>query len=307
MDSSLFDPTVPVIIQGITGRAGRTHAQLMQRYGTQVVGGVATMAHIEPITGVPVFMSCGEAVARTGARASLIMVPPLHVLAAAEDALSGGIKLIICITEGMPVHDALRMVRRARERKAICIGPSTPGIAVPGRMKVGFLPDAALTPGPLGVISRSGTLSYEIGYRLGQRGVGQSLWIGVGGDAVKGTRFADLVPLYDAHSETKALLMIGEIGGTEEEEFAEALIRHRFSKPVFALLAGTSAPEGITMGHAGALVYGARGTAASKIAALSAAGVRVCATMRELVDAIARALPARITQSQPPHVMPPRQ
>ena len=290
MDSSLFSPTVPVIIQGITGRAGRTHAQLMQAYGTRVVGGVATSASVEPVAGIPVFASCSDAVARTGARASLIMVPPLGVLAAVEDALHGGIEMVVCITEGVPVHDALKIVRLSRAQGAVCIGPSTPGIAVPGRMKIGFLPDAALSPGPLGVMSKSGTLSYEIGYRLGQHGVGQSLWVGVGGDAVKGTRFADLVPLFQSHAETKALLMIGEIGGTEEEELAEALVRHRFSKPVFALLAGTTAPEGITMGHAGALVYGTRGTAASKIAALTQAGVRVHATMRGLVDAVAQAL-----------------
>jgi succinyl-CoA synthetase alpha subunit len=308
VDSSLFSPTVPVLIQGITGRAGRTHAQLMQRYGTRVVAGVATSASAEPIDGVPVFGSCRDAVARTGARASLIMVPPLSVLAAVEDALAGGIELVVCITEGVPVHDSLKLVRLARAQGAVLIGPSTPGIAVPGRMKIGFLPDAALSAGPLGVISKSGTLSYEIGYRLGQRGIGQSLWIGVGGDAVKGTRFADLVPLFQLHTETKALLMVGEIGGSEEEEFAEALTRHRFSKPVFALLAGMTAPEGVTMGHAGALVYGARGTAASKLAALSATGVQVCATMRELVDAVVRELaPASpIAQSQSPAAPPQR-
>jgi succinyl-CoA synthetase alpha subunit len=300
VDSSLFVPTVPVIIQGITGRAGRTHARLMQSYGTRVVGGVATSAGAEPVAGVPVFASCGEAVARTGARASLIMVPPLGVLAAAEDALHGGIEMVVCITEGVPVHDALKIVRLSRAHGAVCIGPSTPGIAVPGRMKIGFLPDAALTPGSLGVMSKSGTLSYEIGYRLGQRGVGQSLWVGTGGDAVKGTRFADLVPLFQSHTETKALLMIGEIGGTEEEELAEALVRHRISKPVFALLAGTTAPEGITMGHAGALVYGTRGTAASKIAALTQAGVQVHATMRGLVDAVAQALASTPAMEQSP-------
>jgi succinyl-CoA synthetase alpha subunit len=289
VDSVLFSPTVPVLIQGISGRAGRTHAQLMQRYGTRVVAGVATSAGAEPIAGVPVFTSCAEAVARTGARASLVMVPPLGVRAAVEEALAAGIALVVCITEGVPVHDALKLVRFARERDAILIGPSTPGIAVPGRMKVGFLPDAALTPGPLGMIAKSGTLSYEIGHRLGQRGVGTSLWIGVGGDAMKGTRFTDVVPLFQSHAETRALVMIGEIGGTEEEEFAEALVRHRFSKPVFALLAGTTAPEGVTMGHAGALVYGTRGTAASKIAALRGAGVQVCATMRELVETVTKA------------------
>ena len=172
------------------------------------------------------------------------------------------------------------------------IGPSTPGIAVPGRMKIGFLPDVTLKPGPLGVMSKSGTLSYEICYRLAQRGVGQSLWIGVGGDAVKGARFAELVPLFQSHAETRALLVIGEIGGTEEEELAEALIREQFSKPVFALLAGTTAPEGVTMGHAGALIHGTRGTAASKIAALTAAGVRVHATMHDIVEDVVQTLRA---------------
>ena len=151
VDSSLFDPAVPVIIQGITGRAGRTHAQLMRAYGTNVVGGVAASASasLDPIVGMPVFASCAEAVAQTGARASLIMVPPLNVLAAAEDARAGGIELVVCVTEGVPAHDALRLVRQVRERNAILIGPSTPGIAVPGRMKIGFLPDVTLKPGPL--------------------------------------------------------------------------------------------------------------------------------------------------------------
>ncbi len=292
VDSSLFDPAVPVIIQGITGRAGRTHAQLMRAYGTNVVGGVAASASasLDPIAGMPVFASCAEAVAQSGARASLIMVPPLNVLAAAEDALAGGIELVVCVTEGVPAHDALRLVRQVRERNAILIGPSTPGIAVPGRMKIGFLPDVTLKPGPLGVMSKSGTLSYEICYRLAQREVGQSLWIGVGGDAVKGARFAELVPLFQSHADTKALLVIGEIGGTEEEELAEALIREQFSKPVFALLAGTTAPEGVTMGHAGALIHGTRGTAASKVAALTAAGVRVHATMRDIVEDVVQML-----------------
>lgn len=306
MDSTLFDPTVPVIIQGITGRAGRTHADLMQRYGTRVVGGVAAStatsasASRAPIAGVPVFDSCAEARAATGARASLIMVPPFNVRSAVEDAIAGGIELLVCVTEGVPAHDALALVRIARDRGAIVIGPSTPGIAVPGQMKIGFLPDAALLPGRLGVMSKSGTLSYEICYRLTRRGIGQSLWIGSGGDAVKGTRFADLVPLFKTHAETAGLLVIGEIGGTEEEELADALMRKRFSKPVFALLAGATAPEGVTMGHAGALIHGNRGTAASKIAALGAAGVRVHTTMRDVVEDVARLLaPARTAQTAP--------
>ena len=302
MDSKLFDPAVPVIVQGITGRAGRTHAQLMQRYGTHVVGGVATYASAsrEPVAGIPVFASCREAVAETGARASLLMVPPLNVLPAVEDALAGGVELLVCITEGVPVHDALKLVPMVRDHGAVLIGPSTPGIAVPGRMKIGFLPDAALMPGPLGVISKSGTLSYEICYRLAQRGVGQSLWIGCGGDAVKGARFADLVPLFQSHADTEALLVIGEIGGTEEEELADALIRERFSKPVFALLAGTTAPEGVTMGHAGALIHSTRGTAASKVAALTAAGVRVHAMMRDIVEDAGRLLAPAAPIAQSP-------
>ena len=292
---------MPVIIQGITGRAGRTHAQLMQRYGTRVVGGVAASATAsrEPIAGIPVFASCADAVAATKARASLLMVPPLNVLArsrtrsrAASSFWSASPKACRCMTRSASCA-------WCASAAPCMVGPSTPGIAVPGRMKIGFLPDAALTPGPLGVMSKSGTLSYEVCYRLAQRGVGQSLWIGSGGDPVKGARFADLVPLFQSHAETQALLVIGEIGGTEEEELAEALIRARFTKPVFALLAGTTAPEGVTMGHAGALIHGTRGTAASKVAALGKAGVRVHATMHDIVEDAARMLApaARVTLS----------
>jgi succinyl-CoA synthetase alpha subunit len=225
------------------------------------------------------------------------MVPPLNVLAAVGDALAGGIELVVCVTEGVPVHDALALVRAARERGAVVIGPSTPGLAVPGQMKIGFLPDAALLPGQLGIISKSGTLSYEVCHRLARRHVGQSLWIGTGGDAVKGTRFAELVPLFQSHQETAGLLVIGEIGGTEEEEFADALTRANFSKPVFALLAGATAPEGVTMGHAGALVYGTLGTAASKISALRAAGVHIHTTMHDLVEEVACTLAPAATMA----------
>ena len=230
------------------------------------------------------------------------MVPPLNVLAAVEDALAGGIELLVCITEGVPVHDALKLVRRVRECGAVLIGPSTPGIAVPGRMKIGFLPDAALTPGPLGVMSKSGTLSYEICYRLASArhrsvAVDRRRRRRREGHAFRRSRAA----VSGRIPKPQALLVIGEIGGTEEEELAEALMRERFSKPVFALLAGATAPEGITMGHAGALIHGTRGTAASKIAALGAAGVRVHATMSDVVADITQALASkpRIAQSQP--------
>ncbi|MBI2508854.1 MAG: hypothetical protein HYV99_02370 [Betaproteobacteria bacterium] len=186
----------------------------------------------------------------------------------------------------MPAHDALKAWRLARDAGAAWIGASTPGMAVAGEVKLGFLPDDALKPGPLGLMSKSGTLSYEAGYRLAQRGVGTSVWIGVGGDPVKGTRYADLVPFYAADPETEALLIIGEIGGTDEEEFAAALAAQRFAKPVFALIAGRTAPEGITMGHAGALVHGSHGTFAAKRAALEAAGVRVFGSLNEMVEGV---------------------
>ena len=291
MDSALFATDVPVIVQGITGRAGRLHALLMRDYGTRIVGGVSNRS-TEPVGDIPVFASCAEAVRATGARASLVMMAPMGVRDAALDAIAAGIGLLVCVAEGVPVHDSLRFVRAAREAGAAVIGPSTPGIAVPGRMKIGFLPDVALAPGPLGVMSKSGTLSYEIGYRLAQLGVGQSLWIGVGGDAVKGTRFADLVPVFEADAATKGMLVIGEIGGTEEEELADALIRQRARKPVFALIAGASAPQGVMMGHAGALVEGGRGTARSKTEALQRAGAHVFTTMRDLVERVPALLAA---------------
>jgi succinyl-CoA synthetase alpha subunit len=218
------------------------------------------------------------------------LVPPLQTLAAATDALSAGMQLLVTVAEGVPVHDALKLRALARSHGADWIGPSTPGLAVPGRIKLGFLPSVALNPGNIGVMSKSGTLSYETCYRLVQRGLGQSLWVGVGGDAVKGTRFADLIPLFAAHAGTRALLLIGEIGGTEEEEFAAALKDSGCTKPVFAVLAGASAREGVTMGHAGALIDGAQGTHASKTAALGAAGVHVHRNINALVDQMVAAL-----------------
>lgn len=292
MLSEVLFPDTPVLIQGITGRTGRRHASLMRAYGTRVVGGVSP-SRAEAGTGdvedgIPIFATCREAVRRTGAVASLQMVPPLNAMAAVEEALDAGVRLIVTTAEGMPAHDALKAARMVRGRGATWIGPSSPGVAIPGRMKIGFLPDVSLTPGPLGVMSKSGTLSYELCHRLGRRGIGQSAWVGVGGDAVKGTRFADLVPFFQADASTKALLVIGEIGGDEEEGLADALARHAFPKPVFVLLAGSTAPEGVTMGHAGAMVYGSKGSVRSKTEALGAVGARVFVTMRELVEGVAR-------------------
>lgn len=295
LEAVLNGQDVPVIVQGATGRAAQHHLRLMRRYGTPIRAGVSHSTRTREVDGVPIFTSCRHAVAATGAGATVIMVPPLSALAAIEEALDAGIALIVSITEGMPVHDALAAARRVRESGAVWIGPSTPGIAIPGRLKLGFLPDAALAPGPLAVVSKSGTLSYELCSRLVARGVGQSVWIGVGGDPVKGARFADLLPLLQAHNPTQALLVIGEIGGTEEEELAEALLLGGFDKPVFSVLAGSSAPQGVMMGHAGALIHGGKGTLGSKLAALEAAGVEVFTRMADAVEAI----PARLARSEP--------
>jgi len=283
-----IDRTTPVIVQGITGRAGQLHSRLMKETGTHIVGGVAPGAKLREINGVPVFSNCNDAVARTGAQASVLLVGAMQLLEAMQDAVAAGIRYLVTPTEGMPVHDALKAWRLCRDAGALWIGASTPGMAVPGEAKLGFLPDDSLRPGSLGLMSRSGTLSYEAGYRLAQRGVGTSVWVGVGGDPVKGTRFADLVPFYAEDPQTRALLIIGEIGGDDEEEFARALSAQRFTKPVFALIAGSSAPEGVTMGHAGALVYGSHGTYAAKRAALEAVGVRLFASLNEMVEGIRR-------------------
>jgi succinyl-CoA synthetase alpha subunit len=233
-----------------------------------------------------VFSTCAEAVDKAGAKASVLLVGAFDLLKAMEDAIAAGIRYLVTPTEGMPVHDALKVWKRCRETDTVWVGASTPGMAIPGEAKLGFLPDDSLKPGPLGLMSKSGTLSYESGYRLALAGVGTSVWVGVGGDPVKGTRYADLVPFYAADERTRGLLVIGEIGGSEEEEFAQALTAHKFGKPVFALIAGRSAPEGVTMGHAGALVHGSHGSFAAKRAALEAAGVQVFGTLNEMVEGI---------------------
>ena len=279
----------PVIMQGITGRAGRSHCRLMRAYGTNIVAGVSPRAAGTEVDGVPLFGNCVDAVERTGATASVLFVGAEQLLSAIEEAVEAGIRLIVTPTEGMPVHDALNAKRLTLARSVTWIGPSTPGMVVPGEAKLGFLPQTCVAPGALGVMSKSGTLSYESCYRLVQRGIGQSVWIGVGGDPVKGVRFADLVPFFATDEATRAVLIIGEIGGAEEEQFAASLSAARFGKPVFALIAGRSAPEGLSMGHAGALVHGAHGSYAVKKAALEGAGVQVFGSLDEMVEGVCAA------------------
>ena len=284
-DLPILSGTTPVIIQGITGRMGRTHAALMRAYGTNIVGGTSTRTDVTAAAGVPVFATCRDAVLATGAIASVAMAPPLETLAAVEEALAAGIRVIVTVAEGIPMHDALKIGRAVRRAGATWIGASTPGMAIPGEIKLGFLPDVCLRPGPFAIMSKSGTLSYECGYRLAQAGLGQSVWVGVGGDQVKGVRFADLLPVFFADPRTHAIILVGEVGGSEEEECADALSRLGVCKPVYALIAGREAKEGVSMGHAGALVLGEAGTLASKTRRLNEAGARVFGSIEQLVVA----------------------
>ena len=278
----------PVIVQGATGRAGSVHVRRMKEYGTNIVAGVSARGAGTTVEGVPVFADCRAAVGAIGAQVSLLMVTPNAVLASAEDAIAAGIKLIVTVAEGVPVQDAMRVGRIVRAAGALWVGASTPGLAVPGEMKLGFLPNVSLRPGPLGMMSKSGTLSYETGYRLATMGLGQSIWVGVGGDLVKGLRFPDLLDTFLEDERTKGIVLVGEIGGSEEEDFADALMKAKTQKPVYALVAGRGAKEGVAMGHAGALVYGNVGTFASKKQRLEAAGARVFATIEDLIETCGR-------------------
>ena len=272
-----------VIVQGITGRMGRSHAALMRTYGTNIVGGTSTRTDVKEAAGVPVFASCADAVAATGAVASVAMAPPEETWAAVQEALAAGIKLVVTVAEGVPLHDAIKIGRAARCANAVWVGASTPGLAVPGECKLGFLPDVCLNPGAVGIMSKSGTLSYEVGYRLAREGLGQSIWVGVGGDPVKGVRFADLLPVFFDDPRTKAIVLVGEVGGNEEEECAQAYARLGAAKPLLALIAGREAKEGVSMGHAGALVHGEFGTIESKARALTAAGAQVFGSIEALI------------------------
>jgi succinyl-CoA synthetase alpha subunit len=290
--SLLFQRTepLPTLIQGITGRMGRKHAALMRAYGTQVVAGIAPAgsksADLTDVDGVPIFSTCAQAVASTGCLASVVMVPPFEVLNAICDAVQAGVKLVVSVTEGMPAADAVRARKLVDKAGARWVGASTPGVAVPGRLKLGFIPDVSLSPGHVGVIAKSGTLSYEVNRRLVAVGLGQTVWVGVGGDGVKGTRFADVLPHFEADPQTHAVVVVGEIGGTEEEALAQAMLELSTTKPVYAVIAGSAAREGIVMGHAGAVVQGDMGTIDSKTQALTRAGAHVFNTIDGLIEAM---------------------
>ncbi len=270
----LVDADTRVVVQGITGHQGTVHTRQMKLFGTQVVAGVTPGKAGSEVEGVPVFDSVKDAVAASRANAACIFVPAPYARDALLETVDAGIRLAVIVTEHIPFHDMLVMYHYAREKGARIIGPNCPGIAAPGKAKVGIIPNVVFRPGRVGVISRSGTLTYEIVNGIKEVGLGQSTCIGLGGDPVVGTSFVDALPLFQADPETDVLVMVGEIGGTAEEDGAEFIGQH-FTKPVVAYIAGRSAPPGKRMGHAGAIISRGKGTAETKVAALEAAGATV--------------------------------
>ena len=280
--SILVNAATRVLVQGITGREGQFHTQQCIAYGTKVVAGVTPGKGGQQMDGVPVFNTVREARAQTGANASMILVPPAFAADAILEAVDAGIEVIVCITEGVPVMDMLRVKNSLAMSKSRLIGPNCPGIITPGECKIGIMPGAIHTPGgPVGVVSRSGTLTYEVVHQLTQVGLGQSTCVGIGGDPVNGTGFIECLEAFNADPDTTAVVMVGEIGGTAEEE-ASAWIKAQMDKPVVGFIAGLTAPPGRRMGHAGAIVSGGQGTAAAKISAMEASGLHVCRDLGSL-------------------------
>lgn len=284
--SILLDNRSRVVVQGITGREGSFHTLQMVEYGTQVVAGVTPGRGGEWLEGIPIFDTVAAAVEATGADTSAIFVPAPYAADAIMEAAAAGIQLIVCITEGIPALDMLKVVAFVRSRGARLIGPNCPGLITPGQAKVGIMPGHIHRPGPVGVVSRSGTLTYEVVYSLTQRAIGQSTAVGIGGDMVIGSSFVDILELFEQDPHTDMVVMIGEIGGNEEEIAAEYIAGH-MSKPVVAFIAGLTAPEGKRMGHAGAIIAGRSGGAREKIARLKEAGVRVAEHPEQIADIVA--------------------
>ena len=299
--SILADQTTRVVVQGLTGSQGRFHGLRNRDYGTQVVAGVTPGKGGTDVDGIPVYDTVAEVVAETGADASLVFVPPRGAAGAVMEAADAGIRLVVCITEGIPMHDEVQVYRSLRRNHPDCrlVGPNCPGVISPGRCNIGITPgEIALAGGPVGVVSRSGTLTYQALQELTRQGIGQTTCVGIGGDPVPGTGFIECLRRFEADPETAAVILIGEIGGTEEEEAAD-FVAGEMTKPVVAYVAGLTAPPGRRMGHAGAIVSGAAGGARSKIDALTAAGVDVVENPTE-VGARMAAVVADLGHRRPP-------
>src|SRR5579871_5617330 len=289
----LVDKKTRLIVQGLTGREGTFHAKASAAYGTQVVGGVTPGKGGTTHEGWPIFNSMQEAVDKTGADASLIFVPPPFAADAMMEAADAEIELIVCITEGVPTLDMVRAWEFLQTRRSRLIGPNCPGIISPGKCKLGIMPGRIHREGPVGIVSRSGTLTYEAVYQLTLRNVGQSTAIGIGGDPIIGTNFVDALELFNKDPQTEVVVMIGEIGGNAEETAAE-YIKARMKKPVIGFIAGQTAPPGRRMGHAGAIISGGKGTAAEKIKAMEAAGIRVAKSPADIGDTVVAAMGVKV-------------
>jgi succinyl-CoA synthetase alpha subunit len=284
--SIFIDKRTKLVIQGITGRDGSFHAKQMMEYGTQVVAGVTPGKGGQKFEGtVPIFNTVADAVKATGANTSVIYVPPPFAADAIMEAAAAGVSLVVCITEGVPVLDMTKVYPFVKERGVRLLGPNCPGLITPGESKVGIIPGRICLPGPVGVVSRSGTLTYEVVYQLTRAGIGQTTCVGIGGDPINGTNFIDCLEAFEKDPNTKAIAMMGEIGGTDEQEAAEFVKRH-MKKPVVGFIAGQTAPPGRRMGHAGAIISGSAGTAAEKIDAFKAAGMGVAARPMDFVELI---------------------
>jgi succinyl-CoA synthetase alpha subunit len=297
--SILVDRSTRVICQGITGKAGQFHTKHCRAYGTQMVGGVTPGRGGQAIEGVPVFDTVAEAVQQTGADATMIFVPPPFAVDAILEAVDAGVRLVVAITEGVPVVDMARAMDTVRRSSSVLIGPNCPGVITPEECKIGIMPGYIHRRGPIGVLSRSGTLTYEAVWQLTSLGVGQSTCVGLGGDPIVGTSFVDLLRRFEDDPATEGILMIGEIGGSAEEE-AAAFIAQHVTKPVAAFIAGRTAPPGKRMGHAGAIIAGGRGTAAEKVAALESVGVLVAESPAEMGATMLKALGRK---NAPPNVV----
>jgi len=287
----LLDENARVIVQGITGREGSFHTKLMLEYGTKIVAGVTPGKGGQQVHGVPVYDTMAEAVAEhPEANTSIIFVPARFAPDAVYEAVDAGMKLVVVITEHIPVHETMKFVNYAKSKGTIIIGPNCPGIISPGKAKVGIMPGHIFTPGPVGIVSRSGTLTYEIGYALTKQGIGQSTVIGIGGDPIIGLSFTEAMEYFEKDPETKALVLVGEIGGDMEERAAQMIKEGKFTKPVVAFIAGRTAPPGKRMGHAGAIIMMGTGTYEGKVKALQEAGVKVARTPFDIPDLIKEVL-----------------